>query len=368
VAYSQQAQLVSRQTNKSIRYDTLKNEVDSNRAMYTETLRKVKEAGVVSAMRTSNIRVIDRARPPSTPFRPDPILNAGLGLSGGVILAFCFVLVRESTDRSFRLPGNAPDFLGVPELGVVPSAAPRTVKLLQPAHRSGGPLSLAEGRGSKALMELMAWDNPTSEFALSFRAIMTSILYSRHNGAVPKVIAVSSSQPREGKTTVVCNLGITLAQIGKRVLLIDGDSQRPQLHKVFHLSDTRGLGNQLSTTEPVRRLMVQETKVPGLSVLPSGEYANHEFNMLYSKRLLELIAQARHDYDVVLIDTPPLLVMPDARVFGRFADGIVLVLRAAHTDRATALVTQQRIHDDQTTLLGTILNDWKSDVDSYKGY
>jgi Mrp family chromosome partitioning ATPase len=113
--------------------------------------------------------------------------------------------------------------------------------------------------------------------------------------------------------------------------------------------------------------MVQDTKIPGLFVLPSGEYADHEYNMLYSKRLGELIAQARRDYDVVLIDTPPLLVMPDARVFGRFTDGIVLVLRAAHTGRETALATQQRIHEDQTTLLGTILNDWKSDAESYKG-
>jgi succinoglycan biosynthesis transport protein ExoP len=370
-AYLDQTELVSGQANKAIRYDTLKNEVDSNRVMYSETLRKVKEASVISAMRTSNIRVIDPARAPSVPIRPDPILNAGLGFSGGLILAFCFILVRESTDRSFRLPGNAPDFLGVPELGVVPSAAPRYSKLLQPAQRSPGLLNLSSDtstKRTKGLVERVAWDDPTSQVASSFRAVMTSILFSRHNGAVPKVIVVSSSQPREGKTTVVCNLGITLAQIGKRVLLIDGDSQRPQLHRIFKVSNASGLGNQLNETEPLRRSMVHETDIPGLFVLPSGEYQSHEYNMLYSKRLSELIAQARKDYDVVLIDTPPLLVMPDARVFGKFTDGILLVLRANQTDRETALATQQRIYGDQTTLLGTILNDWKSDVDAYKGY
>ena len=168
------------------------------------------------------------------------------------------------------------------------------------------------------------------------------------------------------------NLAIAIAEVGQKVLLIDADMRKPRLHDIFGMPNARGLSDLLREPKnghPPEKAE-QPTGIPGLSLLTSGSGASSATNLFYSSRMPELLAQYRKDFDTVVIDTPPMLQIPDARVLGRMADTVILVLRANKTTRDAALAARQRFAEDGTPLLGTILNDWdpKSSPNGYYGY
>jgi capsular exopolysaccharide synthesis family protein len=211
------------------------------------------------------------------------------------------------------------------------------------------------------------WRRELSALAESFRAVLTSLLFSGRNGDRPKVIVLSSPNPGEGKTLVTSNLAIALARANKRVLVIDGDLRKPRIHEIFGLDNRSGLSDVLSCRgAELPGIRTQETSVPGLLVLPSGSSADTD--LLYNGHLPELVGQLRRQFDIVLIDTPPMLHLPDARVFARHADAVVLVVRSRRTTKDAALIARQRFAEDGTTVLGTILNDWDPRSSSAYGY
>jgi capsular exopolysaccharide synthesis family protein len=206
--------------------------------------------------------------------------------------------------------------------------------------------------------------------AESFRAVLTSILFCSRDGSRPHVLVLASANPREGKTTVASNLAIALTEINQRVLLIDGDMRRPRIHEIFDLENKSGLGDLLREPasldgRPIAE--IRETSIPNLFVLPAGSPAAVS-SLVYSNRLPELIARVRQDFDTILIDTPPMLQMADARVIGRCADAVILVVRANQTTRDAARMARQRLADDGTHVLGTILNDWNPRHTTSYGY
>jgi len=170
----------------------------------------------------------------------------------------------------------------------------------------------------------------------------------------------------------VSNLGIALAEINRRVLLVDADLRRPQLHKVFDLPNSWGLSDLLREKNSLAELpleaLARPTQIPDLYVLPSGPGTVSISNLLYSPRLPELLERLRREFDTVLIDTPPMLQIADARVLGQFADAAILVLRAGQTSRDAALAAKERFAEDNIPLLGTILNDWKPSAAGGKYY
>ena len=211
-------------------------------------------------------------------------------------------------------------------------------------------------------MELVTWQQNPSRLAESFRTTLASILFSTENGNSPKVIVVTSCSPMAGKTTVTTNLGIALAEINRRVLLIDGDLRKPRLHNVFHLQNPRGLTDLLLETDPVEdyplESLAQRTEIPGLHVLGSGTSSHSISNLLFSTRLPQLLNRFKREFDTVLIDTPPMLNLSDARVLGRLSDGVILVFFARSTSRDAALTAVDLFREDHTPVLGTILNHW----------
>jgi receptor protein-tyrosine kinase len=190
------------------------------------------------------------------------------------------------------------------------------------------------------------------------------------NGASQRVILVSSAIRAEGKTTVVSNLGIALAEISQKVLLIDGDMRKPRLNEVFNLPNDWGLTDLLREKSSLRDCpldaLVKRTQMPQLSILTSGPATNSISNLLYSHRMLELLQRLRSEFDIVLIDTPPMLDISDARILGRLADAAILVFRAGVTSREAAMAAKRRLIDDGNPVLGTILNAW--DVKNMGGY
>ena len=347
-AFADQALVVSRLAAKAVEYDLLKHEADTNRALYESMLQKVKEAGVASAIRASNIRVIHPARPPSRPHKPNLPLNAGLGFGGGLLLGILFALNRERAGGRIRLPGDAALYVEVPELGVIPSAGSR---------------GIVDSAGPRSHVELAMWERKPSPLAESFRATLASILFAGKDGKRPGVIVITSPRPGAGKTTMVTNLGIALAEINRRVLLVDGDLRKPRLGLIFGLPKRPGLGQILREGRPIEDYAPDElactTTVPGLYVLPAGAESEDISSLLYSERMAELLWRARLEYHTVLIDSPPMLALPDARILGKVSDGVILVFRAARTTREEALAASQRLRDDGTLVLGAILNDWE---------
>lgn len=384
--YSAHTRFIADQATKVNHYNLLKRDVDTTRQVYESMFQRVKEAGIASALRASNIRVVDSAELPRSPDRPSLMIDSLIGLLAALFVGCVFVIQRERADHRIQEPEELGSYLGVPELAVIPSGEAGSRKLLMGAGRgqthngssaTKAPLELSLNGRKPAreplaadMLAVAAWQRKPSVFAESFRSALTSIMFSGENGNRPRVLVISSPNPGEGKTTVATNLAIALAEIELRVLLIDGDLRKPRLHEIFGLENSGGLSDCLRTVPGCAGSgLVQPTDIPKLFVLPSG--AASQTYLLYSQRLADLLATARKEFDMVLIDTPPMLQMPDARVLARQADAAILIVRADQTTRAAVTLAAQRFEQDGTRILGTILNDWdpkKAHSRSYAKY
>jgi succinoglycan biosynthesis transport protein ExoP len=363
--YASQARLMSEQAAKVTHYNILKREVDTNRQLYDSMLQNVQEAGMTSALGASNIRVVDPAEPPTRPYKPSVVLNSTLGLLAGAFFGIAFIVVQEHSDRSIQAPGETTIYLDVPELGTIPSAKAAPGRL--PAYYQNG--KALEGKksqnGNRWQTELITSNKNPSLMADAFRATLTSILYSGENGDRPRIFVITSTNTGDGKTTVACNLALGLAEIGpsvlmQSVLLIDGDLRRPRLHEIFDVPNRWGLADLLEGKTPPNGCegMVYKTCYRNLNLLPSGSSTVNTGALLHSPRAAAFLERMREEFHTVIIDAPPMLNMPDARVLGRLADGVILVVRSAHTMRYAAAAAKQRLVEDGTRVLGTILNQW----------
>ncbi|MDX2149537.1 MAG: polysaccharide biosynthesis tyrosine autokinase [Bryobacteraceae bacterium] len=364
--YRDQSERVSTEKAKAIKYNVLLREVETNRNLYDAMLQGFKEVGVNAALRRESARIVDAATPPSKPSRPKPSLYTLAGLLLGLCAGAAFVVGGDRMDRTVRQPGSVTTHLNVAELGVIPTF-PYPGNTLQ-ARALLPPSALAPGdgreRGDSAIRGAMV--------AEGFRSTLTSLLFSRKDGRTPKVIVITSCDPAEGKSTVTSNLGLAVAEIGQRVLIIGGDLRNPKLHVAFNVEPKPGLSDILRDHGPALNgsidKIVSPTAIPNVYVLPSGTPTVSTANLLHSRRMADLLAHMRHAFDMVLIDSPPLLAFADTRVLARYSDGVVLVVRAGRTTRDSVEMARKQLAADGTVLLGTILNDWRPDRDPSSYY
>ena len=340
---------------KSIQYDILKRDVDTNRQIYEVMLQRVKESGIASALRASNIRVIDAARTPERPFEPSLPLYSGGGGAIAFMLGLVAVVLGHRSDRRLHQPGDASRLLGLRELGVIPKARrlrrnPQTAMSILPKDQEL----------PSATAQSIAWQNIPAVIADSFRAVLASIVFSRAKNG-PSILAITSAGPMEGKTTTATNLAVALSRAGNRVLLIDGDTRKPAVHEAFGMDNTAGVTDLLQQ-DPIDPAtadkLVRKSCFANLDVLTSGPVFAGSADLLFSTAMPVVIAHFRKQYDMILIDTPPLLHMPDARVLARMSDAVVLVARAGRTLREAAVAAFDCLAQDRSNVLGVILNDW----------
>jgi polysaccharide biosynthesis transport protein len=352
-AYTDQARTVSDMAGKTIQYQNLQHDVDTNRELYDALLLRIKQAGLAAAMRSSNVVVVDQAKPPVLPFRPNFPMNTALGLVTGLFVGVGFVLMRDRFNRNIESPGLSPAYLRLPELGVIPAARLTSRRIAWLPASTRVPLQI---KGADAASREHA------NLAEAYRATLTSILLPTLHGQGPRVLVLTSPEAGAGKTTVTSNLGMATAEIGRRVLLIDADLRRPRLHRLFEIPNSFGLTDILRITTPLEEIpvnqLVRQTKIPGLCLVPSGPTTDGLTSLLYSPRLTEFLERVAKEFDLVLIDAPPMLYFADARVLGRHSDGVILVLRSGQTKRDAAILARQRFDEDGTCVLGTILNSW----------
>jgi capsular exopolysaccharide synthesis family protein len=386
--FDAQYRLLDSKAQKLIYYNILKREVETNNQLYQSTLQKGKEASVASAMRVNNAHVVDQARVPYSPVKPDLRMNLALGSLGGLFIGTAFVILRSRSDTSIHTPGTLSTRAELRELGVIPSAktdpavqslTSRSASLLRGTVVRKGVAgrtlfgSDSESRTTMEALELVTWTRKRSMVAEAVRAAMTSILLSNQQGRTSvQVLLITSPSPQEGKSTIISNLGIALAEIGQRVLLIDGDMRLPRLHSIFDVPNTFGLSDVLNELKPLdsygEDALVRKSHIPGLHILPAGPARASLSRLLYSPRMKDLTDRLRQTYDQVLIDTAPVLIVPDARILALAADAVVLVLRAHKTSTASALAANALFEEDGTPVLGTILNDWNPAVAGYGSY
>ena len=349
---------------KFISHNLLNREVDADRRFYETMLQRVNDARVAAAVPESNIRLLGPALAAMQPYKPNWPLNLAIGMFAGLILSASWVMLREQSNSFLRTPGEAGMYLTLPELGAIPQAADQSVLGRRPRQSSDAGLD-----------DRTCMDQQLSGVSESFRSTLASILSSRRHGDHSPVLVFTSAQAAEGKTTVVSNLGIGLAEIGSKVLMIDGDTRRPRLHKVFDQANSWGLSDILREKNAIEDLpldvLVKKTTVPGLYLLPSGVCVDNIFALLWSGRMARLFPRFRQEFDYVLVDAPPCLEFADARIMARYADQLLLVVRANYTDRRMAQAAVQRLLLDGNRMMGVILNRWnptQSDMYRYAFY
>ncbi len=323
--------------------------------MLRAALEAQKQAADRLSAKSSNIWIVDPARPPRLPTEPNIPRNFALsllfGMFGGVLLAFGLTKVKE---KIITLE-QAVVASSLPSLGVVP--------LLGAKVKNGASAQLNDVDGS-VKPELVSSIRPMSLAAESYKSIVTSILLSHR--AHPAVILVTSSLPGEGKTTVSTNLAIALARLRRRVLLVDTDLRRPSVHRAMRLTTNAGLGALLRKPAALDEVLVSCPDVPNLFVLPAGPINLSEDTALLVSSFKDLVNRWRIQFDHVIIDTPPILAMTDAVRMSVEADSVILVIRAGQTAKKEFLRAQDLLLKVNARLTGFVLNGEQLDSSDFR--
>jgi polysaccharide biosynthesis transport protein len=347
--FERQKQEANQLNESAIEYSVLKRDAESNRQLYQDLLQRLKEAGVSAGLRSSNIRVVDVARTPTSPIAPNVPRNLTLGLllglAGGIGLAF----VLESLDKTVRNMEEVSAVSTLPALGTIPLLLSSNGHLRKRLKK----VSTADGKPESPA--LITYVRPKSEAAEAYRALRTSILLSSF-GAPPKIILVTSALPQEGKTTISANSALVLAQRGSRVLLVDADLRRPGVGKLFGLKSRAGLSTLLSGVDKVEDVVLSLADVPNLWILPAGPIPPQPAELLSSSVMKDYIARWRHEFDHIIIDTPPCLSVTDAVVLSPEADRVILVARSGQTTRPALRRACGLLLQVNAKVMGIVLN------------
>ena len=356
-AYEGQRGQVTRSTVDAARYTDLKIAVDNKQGLLTALQKQLNEAEVAMRMRgTSNIHIIDSARLPGGRFNLSMKKNLQSALPLGLILGLGAIFFLEYMDRSIKSPEDLERMTKFASLGVIPAAGSITKQygFRYGYGRSGPPLRAVEdGEDRTAGIELIPHIDARSPVSEAYRAFRTSLLLA--SASSPKVIVITSSFAREGKTTTSANLATVLAQMGKPVVLVDADLRRPRLQKVFTGKMNLGLVNYLAANIPLDDI-IQPTEVPNLSVILSGPTPPNPSELLASDRMKHLIEEIRGKFAYVIFDSPPVLAVTDAVVLAASADGVVLTVHGGHTPRDLVQRSAERLRQANIPVLGAILN------------
>ena len=320
---------VVEQRNRSIQYNILKREVDTNRQLYDGLLQRYKEIGVAGGVGTNNISVVDKATLPSSPRSPKFALNIAMGLAAGLLLGCLLALALDYLDDSFKAPEDIERELGLPVIGVVPKPQP-----------------------GSTLEDEMA--DARSGISEAYRSLRTGLQFSTSEG-LPRTLLVTSSKPSEGKTTTTINLARTLAQIGLNVLLIDGDLRNASVHKRLQQNNELGLSNYLSGSKSPEEV-VQQTDTERLVLMTSGPLPPNPAELLSGPKFPALLTLAAESFDIVLIDGPPVMGLADSPLLSSMVQSTMLVVAANETRRSTVRIALKRLQFARANIIGTLLN------------
>jgi succinoglycan biosynthesis transport protein ExoP len=360
---------------KSVQYGILSREVESNKTMYEGLLQRLKEAGVSAGLKASNIRIVDPAKPPYKPVSPKVSLNLGLAAILGLGLGVCAAFIQEHFDQTIQNEQDVERFLRLPALAFIPSLKSLNGHPIKGRIRldRGSTLGLtgAQNPPAENVVQSLPGDDLASQknadLSEYFRELRTSVLLSSGGRSIRSLL-VTSALPGEGRTTIAANLAISLAQLGRRVLLVDADMRRPAMHKYFPQVGSR-LCSYLAG-EGTWQDLTYHTAVRGLSVLLSGPPPVNPAELLSSDRMRTLLQEAAKEYEFVILDSPPLLNVADTRILASVVDATILVVKGGDTPRQVVQYAQSQARAAGANLMGVVLNNLNihSIGDSYYAY
>ena len=321
------AKLIMTLPEKTSEETRLRLALTASQDIYSSLLDYRNRIGVAEAMTLSDTRLVQPALRPVEPKSPNKPLNATMGGFLGLIFGFGLALLFEYVDDTIKTPQELEEYKELIFLGPVP--------------RIGKPRLIAK----------LDANDPISE---AYRTIRYSIKYASLDKPV-KGFLITSSGPGEGKTLTLANLGISFSQAGSRVLMVDTDLRRPSLHELFHKPNEIGLTNVVAEESQLEEAIL-DTGIEGLSLLPSGPTPPDPGRMLESTKLNELIHTLNERYDVVILDSAPVLIKSDATVLGHYVDGVIYILEAGKTSRRAVAETGEVLKKANIRLLGAVLN------------
>jgi succinoglycan biosynthesis transport protein ExoP len=372
----------------SFEYQQLKSSAENDKSVYNEMEKRVEETGINANFQNNSIRISDFARPPDAPVFPRTRLNLLLAFIGSLVLAICTAILADVMDNTIRDPEQVARALDTSVLGTLP-----TVKEMRRLiHPGAGPNSLEAppdlldeeltlGHGiirykkeeAENKKKKMRGASPNagyegiSSYEEAIRTLRHSILLPDLDRSV-KSLLITSATPGEGKSTAIIHLAIAHAEQGKRTLIIDADLRRPSIHKKLNLNGSLGLSNVLLGEFRWKETIVKNEQWPDLDVVPSGT-ASRRASDLVGSMMMDILDEASKEYDLILVDAPPLLGFAEAMQVAKSVDGVVVMARAGQTSRravATVLATLKRL---RANVIGLVLNEVdKSSTNDYYYY
>ena len=292
---------------KAIGYRTLEREVETNKTIYAALLNRAQETGLTSQLGNGNIRIVDPAEVPKKPAKPRILLNLALAVIVGLTMGTGLVFFLEYLDVTVRNPEGIEELLSIPCLGGV------------------GKFS-----SSEVASELFVLNEPGSPYSESIKTIRTNVAYSLES-LKAKSLLVTSTGPEEGKTVVSANLAASLAQIGKKVLLVDADLRKSRLHQLFEHKRAPGLSCLLKGD--IAKVMIHSTSVDNLKVLTAGQRVSDPSELLSSPKMLELMEFLHENFDYIVFDSSPITAVTDALVIAKVVDAVMLVIKSQGVPR-----------------------------------
>jgi len=337
-------------------YKPLQRTSEQNSKMYSIIANRQKEIDITGPMRANNVRVLERAIVSGVPTRPKPVQNLVVGLLLGLGVGIALAFAIEALDNTLKTQTDVEQCLGVPVLGLVPiigATAAKEATQLDDHLRE---------------RDLGVFLDPKSVAAECCRSIRTNILFMSPDRPL-RTMVVTSPSPQEGKTTTAINLGVTMAEAGGRVLIVDTDMRRPRLHRSFGVPNQNGISTVIVGKATLEEA-IKRTDVPNLDVLTCGPVPPNPSELLHTDRFGAVLADCSKLYDRIILDSPPTSAVTDPAVLGNLADGVVLVIKAGDTTREAALHARKQLSAAKARLFGVVVNaiDFSNPAYGYEYY
>jgi capsular exopolysaccharide synthesis family protein len=318
----------------------LEAEVQTAQQLYATLLGELQRARIAESSEGGYVTVIDNAMQPFAPVSPNRRRIFLTALIFGAILGLGAAVVLENLDDSVKSPDEVREQLGLPVIGTIPGIKDSDV----PGEN-----------GVEVARRLATHFDPRSPVAEAYRSLRTNLAFARAHEAM-RTLVLTSPGPADGKSTTVANLAITFAQQGQRTLLVDGDLRRAVLDRMFKVPRSPGLTDVLVGRAQLRDV-IHATEIEHLSVVGSGPFPPNPSELLGSSAMRDVLRHAQSDFDVVLIDSPPLLAVTDAAVLATIADGAILVIRVGATAKAAVRRAVAQLQTVHGRIVGAVLND-----------
>jgi len=331
----------------------LERQLEASQSTYALLLQKLQESRIAENQNVGNVRVTSFALVPDEPVAPRKSLYLVTGVLLGSLLSLATALVLEARDKSIRTVDEARKLFGFTLLGVIPS------------FKKPEKTTLRNGNLERSTPELVVRNSPRSPFSAAYRMLQANLKFLSSDKEL-KAIVVTSSVPKEGKSTVSANLAVAMAQLGRKVLLVDADMHRPVQHQIWDLPNQLGLSNLL-VGQVELRTVIKEVMV-NLDVLTSGIMPPNPMALLDSQRMASLIEMFSAKYDFTIIDTPSLSVDAEAPVLGKMADGVLLVVRPGVVDSGSAALAKEFLEQSGQKVLGQVVNGVIPENEPYSYY